>query len=229
MNCPACGTFPTQVIRSIPGEIVRRRHQCRCGARWSSLQKIEKGSLVIGTSETPSNSALDPPVIAPSTPTNSGWGVGGDLPSGSGSSSGSRSDLPSEPISNPERARVDGKRWNAERWKKLFGYAWSEAYNTPALPWGGPAESKAVANFGDIIDALSDTAALAAQDRAATMFEEFLGDRSPSVVRARHPWSWFVTRFPGLLVPAKTAALPGRNGKAEAARIAVDRWTEKGK
>lgn len=77
-----------------------------------------------------------------------------------------------------------------------------------ALPWGGEASARATANLGDMLGALAPAAALAAQGRAGLMFAEYLSDPSPAVVKARHPWAWFVTRFQGLLVLQKQAAAP---------------------
>lgn len=99
----------------------------------------------------------------------------------------------------------DAKHWTGGDWHKRFNRAWSEAYNTAALPWGGMATSKAIGELDDMLGEMDPGARAAAEARAPAMITEYLRDRSPAIVRSRHPFSWFVTRFQGLLVPAKEA------------------------
>lgn len=86
---------------------------------------------------------------------------------------------------------------------------------------GGDATAKAGAQLADILAALSLPEALAAQARAAEMIGEFLDDDNPKVVRARHPFAFFVTAFTGLRVapvrvgPARTAEQTEAERKAE--------------
>lgn len=60
------------------------------------------------------------------------------------------------------------------------------------------------------------------------MIAEFLADDAPLAAKARHPFSWFVTRWNGLRVPATTAAKPKivesfATIEARAAREAAER------
>lgn len=49
VNCPACGYPENSIIRTErAAKADRRRHECRCGIRWSSVATIEKGSITMG-------------------------------------------------------------------------------------------------------------------------------------------------------------------------------------
>ncbi len=111
------------------------------------------------------------------------------------------------------RSTPDARIWNEFVWQRKFGTAWSAAYQTLTLPGGGEAATKATAALGDLLGHMTPGQRLAAQDRAPVMFAEFLADRSPRMVKARHPWAWFVTAFNGLLVPAKEPAAPAAAGE----------------
>jgi hypothetical protein len=63
------------------------------------------------------------------------------------------------------------------------------------------AGSSAAQDLGDLLDTLSKADRLAAQARSDDMFAEFLRDDGREVIKARHPFSWFVARFNGLRVP----------------------------
>jgi len=117
----------------------------------------------------------------------------------SGLSLPSRRSAPDQTRSNPEATSP----LSASDWHRNFERAWSAAYNTMALPGGGEAAAKAVADLSDQLGKLKSSARSAAERRAPEMFREYLADASPAMVKARHPWAWFVTRFGGLLVPAK--------------------------
>ena len=121
----------------------------------------------------------------------------------------------------PPSKNGTSKLWTAIEWRRRFDRAWSEAYNTMATPGGGESAARATADLGDQLIGLPLEATVDAQARAGAMFAEYLGDTKPDVLKARHPWSWFVTRFRGLLVPAKSPAA-GPNGKA----TVVPGWTD---
>jgi hypothetical protein len=49
VNCPACGETKTEVLetrRALVGNEVQRRHECGCGVRWLSVQRLVRGSMV---------------------------------------------------------------------------------------------------------------------------------------------------------------------------------------
>jgi hypothetical protein len=95
------------------------------------------------------------------------------------------------------------RRWGARDWFERFKKAWAASRRT--LSYGGPpADFKAVRDLQEMLDALTTTDALAAQERSEAMFEEYLADRGEKLVAARHPWSWFVSRFNGLRIPRQT-------------------------
>jgi hypothetical protein len=108
----------------------------------------------------------------------------------------------------PQKASVF---WTGWQWRERFGRAWAERYQQLAYG-GGDADAKASGDLRDQLSALPDLERKAAQDRAPAMFAEFLADESPGMIKARHPFSWFVTRFNGLRVPAQAlgpAKTPG--------------------
>src|SRR5581483_5093002 len=95
MDCPACGTSNSRVLDTFKGVEDKRKRECPCGARWSSTETIDKGSLRVatGTDQSPPvstngkrsrrvtpNRGIPQPLGA-----NDAGGVGGDLRSGSDS------------------------------------------------------------------------------------------------------------------------------------------------
>lgn len=126
-------------------------------------------------------------------------GVGGALPSGS------------VPVSDPDPSRQsDGEAprailWRGPDWFKAFAKAWCAKYGVLAMA-GSEAGDIATGDLTDRLERLSRDERLAAQARAGVMFGEFLGEDEPKIIRARHPWSWFATRFDGLRVPALITA-----------------------
>lgn len=70
MICPLCHSDASKVIRTERGKTEdRRRHECSCGIRWSTTERIDRDSI-----NTSGNSGQAPPVIAPSTSANGGPG-----------------------------------------------------------------------------------------------------------------------------------------------------------
>ena len=112
-------------------------------------------------------------------------------------------------ISDPDQTRsTTGAKsaWTPHEWWTKFGAAWREHYNTMAGPGGGDGAARATGALGEELGRMNAGARAVAERRAPGMFREFLADASPGMVKARHPWAWFVTRFGGLLVPTKEPA-----------------------
>lgn len=116
---------------------------------------------------------------------------------------------PDLPLSSPHslldqtRAGAESKtpaKWPAREWLRIFGLAWIGKYGGLAYG-GGDATARACGQLRDILDALPEPDALAAQARVVDMLTEFLADETPKVVAARHPFAFFVTAFTGLRVP----------------------------
>jgi hypothetical protein len=96
-------------------------------------------------------------------------------------------------------------RWKAVDWFTKFKAAWIQVYPSFSY-WPTPADSRATRDLDEALADVSPTDVLAAQERAPEMFREFLAEDTRDVVRARHPWSWFVQRFNGLRFPRREAA-----------------------
>jgi len=88
--------------------------------------------------------------------------------------------------------------WPAGVWLSLFKRAWADRYKT--LTYGQTSDGRACGTLADFLAAMDPDARGAAQARGDKMLAEFLGDESPEVVKARHPFAFFVGRFGGLLV-----------------------------
>jgi hypothetical protein len=89
---------------------------------------------------------------------------------------------------------------------------------------GSTAGSRATADLSEQLDALPRGERLAAQARAQVMFAEYLGADEPELVRRRHPWPWFVTRFHGLRVPALAARPRGAAAKSDGNTEVLADW-----
>lgn len=110
MNCPACGTENTRVLKSMnSGLFIARRRQCPCGARWTTEERLIKGTLVATGGQEGSHPDQQPPPVASNPPPlamDSQRGVGGGLSSDLiPDPSGSVSDPPLEVVSRSDRAR----------------------------------------------------------------------------------------------------------------------------
>lgn len=203
MKCPGCSGIKTRTLetRCYDGRTTMRRHECaECKGRWTTEQVIRKGTFIATTASTPlahRQSSPRPPAVVPVPPLcnpPSGALSGSSLGlSAFGSDAGARS--------------TSRARWSADQWFRKFGQLWAAKYKRLAYGLGGIIDGKATGDLQDTLDGLPEAEALAAQERAAEMIAEFLGDVSPKVVSARHPWSWFVTRFNTARVPAQGAGV----------------------
>lgn len=99
--------------------------------------------------------------------------------------------------------------WTAGDWCKRFGAAWTVKYkNFYGMAGDGPACGK----LADLLERMPEIERIGTQVRAADMFAGFLASAAPAVVKARHPFAWFVTEFGGLRVPEVEASPGGVRG-----------------
>jgi len=161
MNCPDCNG-ESKVIKTIIGVGVRQRYRnCQsCGTRWVSEErnlKVRWGSSVARNqpatdSQPPPTTGNHPPTVA------NGWGVGGDLSSGSDpypdpiSRSGSYSDRDPDPRARfkyPDSFEAVWAGTGGKGGKKAAFTAWKKAGSPPwgelAATWGAYMLSERVA------------------------------------------------------------------------------------
>jgi hypothetical protein len=138
----------------------------------------------------------------------------GSAPTETETESNAGNGIRSDPDPDPDQRRGGDAphNWTAHDWHRKFGAAWSRAYNVMHPPGGGDASARATGDLVDQLRAMAPEARLAAQERAHAMFSEYLGRGAPAIVQARHPWSWFVRDFSGLLVPARAPDTPDAPG-----------------
>lgn len=195
MTCPKCN-LRTRVIRTTegdgPGADVTRLRLCSsCRETWTSDERLRSS---------PGELAKPPPVQAPApvqvpvqmTPNVRASDASSFLIS-----------LPSKPDLTHARSSNGAKFWTAFDWQRKYNAAWASAYNVMHPRGGGDAESRACSDLASQLEAMDAGVREAAQARSGAMFSEFLGDRSKRLTNARHPFSWFVASFAGLVVPAK--------------------------
>lgn len=87
--------------------------------------------------------------------------------------------------------------WSPVEWRQKYGVAWTGKYKRF---YGMRSDGKACGDLGDLLEALPVPEVKAAQARAPEMFRVFLADEAPVVVKAKHPFAFFVTEFGGLRV-----------------------------
>jgi hypothetical protein len=121
------------------------------------------------------------------------------------------------PGPDPILVSVTRARWTAYQWLTQFKIAW-EARHPGNFYGTGTSDPKACGDLTDVIAALPEPEAFAAQDRAPAMFAEFLGEESPAVIKARHPFAFFVQRWNSLRIPADPRAI-GPPGKPKDVRV----------
>jgi hypothetical protein len=179
MNCPICGTDASKVIRTERGQKEdRRRHECACGVRWSTTERIERGTI-----NTASNGGAAPPVIAPQASGNGGQT--GELYSEIGVRSGNPdSKSGSSLLSDRERARSNE---GAEfiRLLKVFCERWQRSNRRP-YPVSAADKNQLgrfMKNNANYIESFADIC-----DRYVSDRRQFIIDRS-----ANHRLAWLVT------------------------------------
>lgn len=210
MDCLACGTPDTKIKDSMDkGTVIERKRTCACGAYFFSTETPDIKTLrVPGVTGIPARSSQDPahpiktqvnpsqvrpPPSQDSTPpADSGHGgVGGGLSSGSGSGPDSGSGTKGE---DPNPWKTRGV-WSPDIWNRKYGIAWTGKYQRY---YGMSSDSKACGALGDLLERLPTADVLRAQENATRMFEAFLASDAPKVVKAKHPFAFFVTEFGGL-------------------------------
>ncbi len=97
--------------------------------------------------------------------------------------------------------------WSAGQWRARFGPVWAKAKNR--LAYGMASDGVACGKLGDLLERMQEEAPgelLQAQAQADAIFAAFLGDTYEPLVKAQHPFAWFVQRFGALVVDVATAA-----------------------
>lgn len=216
MDCRVCNG-PTTVRRTTSTSRfeIRERRCATCQESWETTERETPGTrkryrAAISNAPIP---VPQPPPNVPATPLT----LVSDQRSGS-------DQAPSEPP-DQTRTRVES-RWPARTWLALFGKAWCAKYGGLAYG-GGDATARAAAQLGDILAALPVPDVMSAQARAAGMIAEFLEDDSPKVLKARHPFAFFVTAFTGLRVSPVRVGPARTPEQAEADRRAEQRHQER--
>lgn len=181
--------------RQAKGETLRSIRQAAARARWS--KRTANGYANGERLHSKSIAAVTPPAPAPA-------------PAPQISPPSPARDLgPPEPGTAPPPPAE--ALWGTWLWKEKYGLAWCAKYQRAF--YGMPSDAKGISALADLLDQMPQDARLAAQERAGRMFSEFLGDASPNVVRARHPFAFFVQAFGGLLVD-RQAVPTTPNGRA---------------
>ena len=104
--------------------------------------------------------------------------------------------------------RTGARVWAAADWLDAFGKAWSAKLAAGARHYGNTTDAKACSDLAALLEELPQTDLLAAQERAGAMFAEFFAERTRDLVKARHCFAFFVTRWGQLRVPAVPAVAP---------------------
>ena len=93
--------------------------------------------------------------------------------------------------------------WGAGVWMGHFKRAWEAKYS--GRFYGNRLDGTACGDLSDLLARMPPEARVAAQERAEAMISEFLADESPKVVKAGHPFTFFVTAFGSLGLGNKPA------------------------
>lgn len=208
MTCIRCGSSESSILwTERKPRATRRRHECACGARWSTVEKYERGSLHI-PSTPPGNTGSPPPVIPMQTPANTG--STGALYSDSGIGSGDSDPNPKASLlPNRERARSDERAETKNEFNRLLGVfcARWERSNRREYPVT-PADRNQLGRFmrqqGNYIESF------------AAICDRYLTDRSKFLIdcSGNHRLSWLLTN--GL---AKFGGTPRETAEQYATRL----------
>jgi hypothetical protein len=213
--CPKCKT-PTRVTKTVAGMTTYRLLECgTCGKKGRSEERItewdglpvatnsrrREGGLATNSHETlaTKQSNLE---LSRGVSTQNGTGASGGVGGGLSSDSDSGSD--------PDLHTPQTRAWTSEDWYRKFGQAWALKKGRLAYGRGSMADARATGSLSDILGSLGAEAARA-QAIAPAMFEAFLGLDDEKLIKEQHPWSWFVSRFNGIL----TSVLASINEVAE--------------
>jgi hypothetical protein len=116
----------------------------------------------------------------------------------------------SDPVSGPDPDRgspnpsLITRIWKPYDWCLKYGLAWSQKYHKF---YGNTSDAKGCSALTELLARLPIGEVIEAQQSAHRMFTAFLASESPAVVRAKHPFAFFVTDFGGLRV--EEPAAPG--------------------
>jgi hypothetical protein len=205
MICPSCRA-PTRVLKTVGGtETVRLLICDACGKRGRSREKIEEwdGTAVATNSQRSANrlatnsrsrdgTALITMQSSREVAAKNGIVASAATGGGGGSVSGSDPDL------REGTSDARGGAWSAHDWYRHFGRYWCERKGR--LSYGsGAVDARATSEFAETLSSLHPKERLMAERSAPALFRAYLNEQGQDLVRAGHPWSWFVTRFNGML------------------------------
>ena len=74
------------------------------------------------------------------------------------------------------------------------------------MSYGMAGDAKSCSTLAAVLEGLPEKEVLAAQAKAPGMFAEYLADKSPKLVKDRHPFAFFVGVFGGLRVEAASGS-----------------------
>lgn len=212
MDCIGCGAPDTRIKDTMDSGIEARRHRtcAACGGYFFSNESADsrtyRGPARSNSSQEKPKSTQDkrrptqdraisrderppPGEDPPLRPGNSDGGLGGD-PSGAGSGAGPETDTTVG--SGPDPWKKNKEIWAPAEWNRKFGMVWTNKYQRF---YGDAGDGKACANLAALIERFPVEEILAAQDEAPQMFQAYLASDDPVVVKEKHPFVFFVTRF----------------------------------
>ena len=206
MICPSCGST-TRVLKTIGGVETTRLIACdSCGKRGRSREKFDEwdgtplatNSRSTGTRPATNSRSRDGTAaitmqssreVAPKNGKVASAVTGGV---GGGSGSGSDPDL----REGDSDARAGA--WAARDWYRHFSRFWCDKKGR--LSYGaGAVDARAISEFAETLESLHPRERAMAEKAAPALFRSYLNEQGQDLVRAGHPWSWFVVRFNGML------------------------------
>jgi len=92
--------------------------------------------------------------------------------------------------------------WEPREWCRQFGMRWTKAKNR--LAYGDARDSTGCGQLADIFERIGPEARVLLQANAEEHFADYLAEDDPAVLKAGHPFSWFVTRLTGMRTRQQT-------------------------
>lgn len=187
MTCIQCGSAESSILwTERKPRSTRRRHECACGARWSTVEKYERGSLHIPSTPT-GNTGQPPPVIPMQTPANTGQTVALYSESEKSSDRSGPNPIASLPPER-ERARSEQRAETKNEFTRLLGVfcaRWERSNHRPYPVT--PADRNQLGRFmqqqGNYIESF------------AAICDRYLSDRDAFLIKrsANHTLAWLLT------------------------------------
>lgn len=116
--------------------------------------------------------------------------------------------------------KVDERYWSSGTWRQNYGRHWAKVKNR--LTYGMASDGVACSKLTDVLEGMAHEERLQAESNAEAMFEAFMADTYPPLIKAQHPFAWFVQRFGALLVDVETPAAPAEPPPPQLRRIRDD-------